>query len=50
MSNTDEANPVQCDVMLHPCKCATYNGRQCYNCLNGAHDIEVKRAPMLSTT
>lgn len=24
---------------IHPCKCADYNGGQCYNCLNGAHDI-----------
>ena len=24
---------------LHPCKCTSYNGGQCYNCLNGAHDI-----------
>ena len=27
------------NVMLHPCKCTSYNGQQCYNCLNGAHDI-----------
>ncbi len=26
-------------TMLHPCKCTSYNGRQCYNCLNGAHDL-----------
>lgn len=25
--------------MIHPCKCTDYNGGQCYNCLNGAHDI-----------
>ena len=25
--------------MIHPCKCTEYNGGQCYNCLNGAHDI-----------
>lgn len=25
--------------MLHPCKCKSYNGGQCYNCLNGAHDL-----------
>ena len=25
--------------MIHPCKCKDYNGGQCYNCLNGAHDI-----------
>ncbi len=25
--------------MIHPCKCKYYNGKQCYNCLNGAHDI-----------
>lgn len=25
--------------MIHPCKCTDYNGDQCYNCLNGAHDI-----------
>ncbi len=23
----------------HPCKCTSCNGGQCYNCLNGAHDI-----------
>ena len=22
---------------IHPCKCTSYNGDQCYNCLNGAH-------------
>lgn len=27
------------EVMFHPCKCTDYNGTQCYNCLNGAHDI-----------
>lgn len=26
-------------TMLHPCQCTSYNGGQCYNCLNGAHDI-----------
>jgi hypothetical protein len=25
--------------MIHPCTCTNYNGGQCYNCLNGAHDI-----------
>lgn len=25
--------------MYHPCTCTSYNGKQCYNCLNGAHDI-----------
>lgn len=25
--------------MIHPCKCTGYNGSQCYNCLNGAHNI-----------
>lgn len=25
--------------VLHPCQCKAYNGGQCYNCLNGAHDI-----------
>jgi hypothetical protein len=25
--------------MIHPCECRAYNGRQCYNCLNGAHDL-----------
>lgn len=25
--------------MIHPCKCTNYNKDQCYNCLNGAHDI-----------
>lgn len=24
---------------FHPCKCTDYNGGQCYNCINGAHDI-----------
>ena len=24
--------------MLHPCNCIKYNGKQCYNCLNGAHE------------
>jgi hypothetical protein len=23
---------------LHPCGCTAYNGGQCYNCLNGAHE------------
>lgn len=27
------------EVMIHPCTCIHYNGGQCYNCLNGAHDI-----------
>lgn len=28
----------------HPCTCTSYNGGQCYNCLNGAHHIcEAKR-------
>jgi len=22
---------------FHPCTCTDYNGGQCYNCLNGAH-------------
>ena len=22
---------------IHPCSCTSYNGGQCYNCLNGAH-------------
>ncbi len=26
-------------TMIHPCSCTSYNGGQCYNCLNGAHDI-----------
>ena len=39
MSKADEASPVQGDVRLHPCRCTAYNGGQCYNCLNGAHDI-----------
>lgn len=25
--------------VLHPCSCTDYNGGQCYNCLNGAHEI-----------
>lgn len=25
--------------MIHTCKCHDYNNSQCYNCLNGAHDI-----------
>ena len=25
--------------MIHPCECKAYNGGQCYNCLNGAHDL-----------
>ncbi len=25
--------------VFHPCTCTNYNGTQCYNCLNGAHDI-----------
>jgi len=25
--------------MFHSCKCTAYNGGQCYNCLNGAHDL-----------
>ncbi len=25
--------------MIHPCGCTAYNGGQCYNCLNGAHNI-----------
>jgi hypothetical protein len=27
--------------MIHPCKCTAggNGGQQCYNCLNGAHDI-----------
>ena len=24
---------------VYPCKCKNYNQEQCYNCLNGAHDI-----------
>jgi hypothetical protein len=24
---------------FHPCTCDSYNGDQCYNCLNGAHNI-----------
>jgi hypothetical protein len=23
----------------HPCNCTEYNGGQCYNCLNGAHEL-----------
>jgi hypothetical protein len=23
--------------MIHPCDCTSYNGGQCYNCLNGFH-------------
>jgi hypothetical protein len=26
-------------AQIYPCDCKSYNGRQCYNCLNGAHDI-----------
>lgn len=26
-------------IIIHPCKCVEYNDGQCYNCLNGAHDI-----------
>ena len=29
--------------MLHPCNCKQYNGEQCYNCLNGAHNICVDK-------
>lgn len=29
--------------MIHPCKCKEYNGGQCYNCLNGAHNICSKK-------
>lgn len=25
--------------MIHPCNCREYNGKQCYNCLNGAHSL-----------
>jgi hypothetical protein len=25
--------------VIHPCRCKSYNGGQCYNCLNGAHSI-----------
>lgn len=25
--------------MIHPCTCTNYNGGQCYNCLNGAHEF-----------
>lgn len=24
---------------IHPCGCTIYNGGQCFNCLNGAHDL-----------
>jgi hypothetical protein len=26
-------------ILIHPCQCIDYNRDQCYNCLNGAHDI-----------
>ncbi len=32
----DEPKP---NSVLHPCKCTSYNGGQCYNCLNGAHNL-----------
>lgn len=25
--------------MIYPCKCTAYNGKQCYNYLNGAHHL-----------
>jgi hypothetical protein len=25
--------------LIHPCTCTYYNGGQCYNCLNGAHEL-----------
>jgi len=33
--STENAQPEQ----IHPCSCTSYNGKQCYNCLNGAHEI-----------
>lgn len=24
---------------FHPCRCTSYNGGQCFNCLNGAHGL-----------
>jgi hypothetical protein len=30
---------AQVPKTAHPCKCTGYNGGQCYNCLNGAHEL-----------
>lgn len=35
---------------IHPCKCKEYNGGQCYNCLNGAHHICVKKCKTKTTS
>lgn len=34
---TEEPDPK--NKMIHPCNCKEYNGGQCYNCLNGAHEF-----------
>jgi len=33
--STPQAGPS----LFHPCSCISYNGKQCYNCLNGAHEF-----------
>lgn len=43
MTTPSQNNPVDGEKKesgyYHPCTCRAYNGGQCYNCLNGAHDI-----------